>query len=539
MHRAVILGILALTIGAGVAVTVPIVADGDAGTDSILADPPPLGLEHCATDPPPDGADPDEDVLGWYGGYWYSDSLDHVSHEDGITAEELESIVNRSKARWEALRCLPFEDDVPVRVIDRDTYRDNYTGGQRGENATKVHNAQAQALFMVNQSADSVAVEEANRGESVGGFYDTTDNEIVLVSGDDGKIFVDEVVLAHELGHALQDQHFDLVLSGNTTDQRQANLGLIEGEAVFGDTVYRGHCEAGAWAGDCFEPPTQSPRGELASVGLFLISFQPYADGPNFVNERYQAGGWEAVNDLYEAYPTSAKEIMYPERYGEFTPTDPGLEDRSTDQWQRIDLRDGHTGDRLGEPVWFAAFAAPTIESGSSVSPIIPQDDIFNIDPATGELDPLDPYNYRHEITEGWIGDRFKTFAEADAEDPALAFSTKIAFEDSAGAEAFLDGYEHLLSQHGAEEATVNASQDATVYTIDPDDDFGGAYWVEHRDATVHIVHAPDLDSLTAVDTSLTLGEQPSVEDNTLAIVVGIGVVVGIGFLVVMFLRRR
>lgn len=509
MNRVLALAVVVLAVAmvGGVATAAPAASPvADEAGPTVLDDPPDLGLAECAAEPPDDFADPDENVLGWHDGYWYNEPID-VDTDGGLTEEELDAVVARSMARWEALRCLPFQDDVPVEVIDRETFQEEHTGMDVSDDERHFRNAAAKALFMVGQDRDAVEVQEANRGQTVGGFYDTGEKEIVLVSGADGEVHVNEPVLGHELGHALQDQHFGLDdFAGPTTDEHNANLGIIEGDVVFTDTIYEGHCNAGAWEGMCVMPPEEREPPDLESIGLYLISIQPYSDGPNFVSELYDEGGWAAIDAVYDDYPSAAKEVMYPELYPDFEPDHPQVEDTSTDDWQQLEQSDTHTYDHLGEPVWFASLVAPGLEG---ISPDAVIDPVELFDGNLDDLDPLNPYNFSHPSTDGWIGDSFVAYAEAGAEDPDLAYTVDIRFEDADEAAAFYDIWNEQLEFHGAE----SSDHDVATHEIEETDEFDGAYRLDQSDDMVSIVFAPTPDDLGAVDTTLGDAETPADAD--------------------------
>lgn len=511
----VALALVALVVGGVVVTTQASTADHPLQLGSVYTDPPPLGLEECAADPHPDFADPPEDVIGWHDGVWYNEPID-VDQADGLDDAELDLVIARTMARVEALRCLEFTEDVDVSVIDRETFIEERGTREASNDTRRFENAKAKALFLVNESTDVIEVQAENRGSSVLGYYSITDSEIVLVSDADGELVVNEVTLAHELGHALQDQHFGFDEWGrNTTDLRQAELGLVEGDVSFIQHVYQGHCEVGAWAGECLEPPERE-SGDLANIGLYLISFQPYSDGPNFVAHQYEQGGWEAVNALYAEFPDSAKEIVYPERYGSFEASPPALADRSTDDWHHVERSNHPTYDQFGEPVLFVSFIYPGFETEGQQHVIDPRQ-FFNV-LSSGELDPMNPYDYRHEFTEAWAGDRFMAFTRpADGPDGEhdLSYVHRIAFESNDGAGAYLDGYEDLLKFRGASPVDgLTVPGDGLLVSIDGEDDFTGAYWAHRDGSVVTVVHAPSVDELDAVYDDVAI-EEATVETPT------------------------
>lgn len=484
---------------------------GDIERNATATDPPQLGIETCAAEPPPDFSDPEEDVLGWYDGYWYNEPLG-FDQSDGLTDDELDAIVARTKARVEALRCLPFTEPVDVSVIDRETFLDQRGTPDPSRDTRLFENARAQALFLVNDSTDAVQVEADNRGMAVLGYYSLASSEVVLISEADGTLFVNEATLAHELGHALQDQHFGFeVWNRNTTDLRLAELGLIEGDVMFFQRAFEGHCEAGAWEGMCLEPPEREPV-ELANVGLYLLSFQPYSDGPSFIEHHYERGGWDAIDAMYQRFPDSAKEIIYPERYGTFETQPPSLTDRSDTDWRRISPTRHPPYDQLGEPSLFVSLVYPGLESNDERY-VIESDHVFNRGP-DGELDPMNPYNYSHPATDGWVGDRFMAYTEPDDPGDSLAFTQQIAFADADHASQYLHAYQRLLEVHNAEHLQgYTVPEQGAIYRIEDGDDFSGVYWVQQAGDTVTVVHAPTVGELTSVHADV---EYTDVPDTTL-----------------------
>lgn len=490
---------------AGVFVIAVAVDDPAAGRTptSLEGDPPPLGLEACAADPPSDHADPSGDPLGWYDGYWYDEPLD-VDQSDGLDEAELDRVIARTVARWEALRCLNLEGEVPVEVIDRETFREEQ-GGMNVSGETRVfENVAAKALMMVGEDEDAVELQLENRGAAVLGYYDIQAGEIVLVSGDEGELYVDESTLAHELGHAIQARHFGFDGWGeNTTDARQAELGLVEGAASFTQRIYEQHCADGAWDDTCLSPPERS-QPDLAHEGLYLLSIYPYSDGAAFVRDLYADGGWAAVDDAFDAYPDSAKEVTYPEEYPAFEPAPPALPDRSNADWTPV--RSAQTGvtDRFGEPVWFSAFVYPAMQP--EVAPIEGAGlaDLLNSGPDAR----LDPYDYESHLTDGWIGDQFRAYvpANGDPSDPeSLAYTAAISFTDGSHAAEFVDGYRRLVRVYGGEpHPGFNVTGEGGLYRIDAGG-FEGVYRFVRDGATVRLVHAPSVDQLTAVDSRATV----------------------------------
>lgn len=169
--------------------------------------------------------------------------------------------------------------------------------------------------------------------ESIAGFYDPEVEEIYIVNDTGVLGESDYSVFAHEYGHALQDQHFDLSSLGfdeigssyDQLDRLNAARSLIEGDAELlqaqYERAYTGSYEDGRFldvSGLNLGPAVWKPGGIASSMqsppieDVFLF---PYIYGKIFVQDLYDRGGWEAVNDAYADPPLSTEHILHPERY--------------------------------------------------------------------------------------------------------------------------------------------------------------------------------------------------------------------------------
>src|SRR6056297_1284996 len=184
----------------------------------------------CAATPPEDGADPDSDVKGWENGLWYDETID-VNQDDGVQKAERRKIVSRTMARVEAVRCIEFDQRVPVSVLSREEYRQRQASQNASAGLRTFDNAKFEALLLVGEDEDSIAVQNENRGSGVLGFYSPRNDRIVVIAESAEELRIDELTLAHELMHAWQDQQFDLAGSpfdGQLRDQVNARNGVVE-----------------------------------------------------------------------------------------------------------------------------------------------------------------------------------------------------------------------------------------------------------------------------------------------------------------------
>ena len=436
-----------------------------------------------------------EETLGYVEGYWYDDELPVDDRDDAVVEDdELEAVVYRSMARVEQLRDLPFEDDVPVEVVSRAEFQDGddelFT--DLGTTERLQENVHHEALFMVDRETDALDAAGTLFDGAVDGYYHPQTNRVVVVSDSTDEPELDEVILGHELLHALQDQHFDLTsYSGETIDARTAEEGLIEGDAVTVETEYEQRCQV-EWR--CLLPADEADPDLPADFnwGIYFMVFHPYDDGPDYIDHLREQGGWDAVNAAYDDPPASTAEIIRPGEEREPAAID--VPDRSSDDWEPLTVGGEPATETVGEAGMVAMFADGSFEG--TQSSVIEEDEFVDTS-LFGEPE----LQYDHAYTDGWAGDELVTYVHDNAsetDDPTTAaadasYVWETEWESAEDAQEFADGYLELLDIHGSER--VDDRQD----TYEIDDDFPGAYYIETDDRTVTIVNAPSVDALEGV----------------------------------------
>jgi hypothetical protein len=516
--KAVLLAVLVLCSGC---VGVPSIDDVTGGDDGPEVTAPDGDVGADVATAPANLADPDDDPLGWEGGYWYNESV-AVTRSDGLNDSELAAVVNRTMARVESIRGLEFERSVDVQVVSRSEFKRSGSGSESGEPTPpavrRFDNAKFEALFMINESAESIAVQRTNSGVSVGGYYSPAKNSIVIVSESETPT-VDASTLAHELVHALQDQQFDLAdLKGETRREHNAIDGLVEGDANLVQHVYEQRCgtewecgaeggpetgsgdgegagnDSAASNGSANDSGSGSDAGGLAAMGPYLLKYQPYSDGPAFVYGLYRRGGWAAVNSAYANPPASTEQIIHPRKHPGDRPTDPSVADRTSDSWERVEPESRVDYGSVGEAGIAAMFAAPLYEKPGAR--LIDPRRWLNTDEG-GNVSEFDPLNYDLEPSNGYGGDRFVAYVNGDNE---TAYVWKVRFENESEATEFRKAYGEMLDYRNAS-AVDSADGPGEVYRIPEDDPngFADAFRVAQRGDTVTIVNAPTVDELDAV----------------------------------------
>ncbi len=161
--------------------------------------------------------------------------------------------------------------------------------------------------------------------EQIAGLYDPKGREFFIADWTNPAD--QQVIMAHELTHALQDQHFHIEKWEDAVkkddDALLARDAVLEGSATVAmiDYLLRGtgkssreipQLDPSLLLGDVSDSP------ELASAPLVIREEMlfPYFAGSSFVQTVLKAGnGWPDFHKLFENPPASTQQIMHPELY--------------------------------------------------------------------------------------------------------------------------------------------------------------------------------------------------------------------------------
>lgn len=158
-------------------------------------------------------------------------------------------------------------------------------------------------------------------GEQIGAFYDQHTRELFTFSGHPLSNAQNRVIMAHELTHALQDQHFDLTrlpleTKGND-DRALAAAALIEGDATLAMNQYMLGDLSVASIKDSLSGALAADVRQLVAAPRYLREtlLFPYLHGLGFCQTLYEQGGWPALARAYVQPPASTAQILHPDQY--------------------------------------------------------------------------------------------------------------------------------------------------------------------------------------------------------------------------------
>ena len=163
--------------------------------------------------------------------------------------------------------------------------------------------------------------------EQIAGFYDPGAKQLYLA--DWIPAVTQKVVIAHEVVHALQDQHFDLEkyakLPRSQADALIARKSIAEGDGVALMVEYamsQMDPKADPWADDRVVDMVSGMTGqtglkvfENAPLVMKESLLFPYEGGLRFIARLRRTRPWGDVDKLFRDPPVSTEQILHPEKY--------------------------------------------------------------------------------------------------------------------------------------------------------------------------------------------------------------------------------
>lgn len=225
----------------------------------------------------------------------------------------------------EKLRKLEFEHPVPVtflsdKAFDKKVTVDQDKLSKQAKRAYAKSTARLAALALVPHGSNLVEQQNALQSSSVLAFYTPKDKK-VYVRGTAVDTPKAKVTVAHELTHALQDQHFDLTKLEEQATKRHSSdalRSLVEGDAVRVQKLYLDTLPAAEQqdydsqnSSDVKEAQDQSDAADVPE-SLQVLLEAPYAFGDSMLQVVIADGKERALDALYEKPPANDLAYLLP-----------------------------------------------------------------------------------------------------------------------------------------------------------------------------------------------------------------------------------
>jgi len=267
--------------------------------------------------------------------------------------------------------------------------------------------------------------------EQVAGYYDPKAQQFYLA--DWIELDGQKPVMAHELTHALQDQHFNLKRfekwPKGDSDAELAAHALIEGDATLAMTIYmsKNPLVALAFIKSLGGQEIASEQFRRAPRALRESLLFPYEEGSAWATQLYKRGGWEMVSQAFKKLPQSSEQILHADKYFAYEApqklTLPEFKTMLGPAWKRIDY------DVNGE--WGCYLVLDEFLNNQSES---------------------------KQASAGWGGDRFALYETGKPDEYFIAQIT--AWDTPNDAREFFDAYAKRTSKRYPDAKETKATED-------------------------------------------------------------------------------
>ncbi len=189
-----------------------------------------------------------------------------------------------------------------------------------GEAHIKGYVATLARLGMLPKGYDWIASIQELLGEQGAGFYDPRTKKLYLR----GDMPAGEIILAHEVAHAIQDQHYDLVkMQGDYKDNEDRSFAVsavVEGDATLVMVRYMRETlsviKAFKLAGNLLQMMSMDQEKiEQAPLYVREALTGTYLKGLTFITYLSSRGGTHLVNRAFRKPPASSEQILHPVKY--------------------------------------------------------------------------------------------------------------------------------------------------------------------------------------------------------------------------------
>jgi hypothetical protein len=234
--------------------------------------------------------------------------------------------IKQVEGQVQQMRGLEFTEPVPVDAASHDDLVKGLIQSFDSSYPAKMYERRSRAWQTIGVVPPGTSIRrsiERFAGSQVIGYYDPLSGQLVFIGTEDPTP-VQKVTLAHELTHALDDQHFRLdrlnALESECADEAfQAALGAVEGDATYFMVLY-------AQRFLTLDEQLRlglGPAPSTAGIAPFVVELQtwPYTAGLSFIEAMDHRGGTEAIDRAMESFPVSTEQVIHPERYPNDAPT--------------------------------------------------------------------------------------------------------------------------------------------------------------------------------------------------------------------------
>jgi hypothetical protein len=245
-----------------------------------------------------------------------TDATDTTETTAPPAVDDLATVVNDIQTFVEQKRGLPFLRDVEVELVpDAEFEAGLLEDFDEDVPEIEIHGRLLEAIGLVEPGFDIVEAYRTLLGAGVVGFYDTETDDLVVRGGSTTPYV--RTVIAHELTHALDDQHFELHRPDLEDADDESAFGfsaLVEGNARRVEDAYRATFTPDEEAEAAAEELTIGADVDLFAIPVVLFDqlLAPYVLGPDLVDAILAAGDQAQLDAAFGAPPSTSEHLLDP-----------------------------------------------------------------------------------------------------------------------------------------------------------------------------------------------------------------------------------
>lgn len=406
-------------------------------------------------------------------------------------AREIQERIAHFRKAVSEMRGKKFLQDFKFGVKTREELQEYIVGKFKEEKARGEFKKLRKLLITLGLISPELDIEKSllkMLTERIAGFYEPEKDELFLMEGSMGGLMQD-ITIAHEVCHALQDQHYDLDAMTksirNNTDRQLAVFGIVEGEATLAgfeymlkkmnQSVVTEQLDRGKWYRTMSELDLRfSPNSALAKIPKFIreMFIFRYCEGATFVQtvlKKFKS--WKELDRIFDNPPLSTEQVLHPEKY--IGKVDypvrillPKLHKELEGEWEEV------MTDSMGE------FAIRVL------------------------LSEFVSKNSAATAAAGWDGDSF-ALIESKAKGGPTIFVWLSVWDSGKDAKEFTDAYASVL----AKRFSIEARKTDTGYLVEPEKESGKTL-VEFAGTQVLVIQGAPLSLVAKVRTATLSARQ-------------------------------
>ncbi|MFC1601524.1 hypothetical protein ACFL34_04165 [Candidatus Sumerlaeota bacterium] len=341
--------------------------------------------------------------------------------KQAAAATRTAEIVSRLSRQVAELRGLALRKPVEFAYLEKDRLRvvlDEALDKQIPPEKFPDYEFALKYLGLIPKELDLKQLIVSLYAEQVGGLYDDETGKLYVMKQFELDSEVSQIILAHEICHALQDQHYRLLdwpihLTDND-DRATAAAAVVEGDATILMAEWSiKHC---SWRVMLDMPQALflSQQGmDTAPPALIEMLIFPYVSGMNFMQPLSLAGRDDRYEKVFRELPQSTEQILHPAKYfgRADLPTEIALPDFSAKLGPEWSLRTTNVMGELG--VRLALAQSPAGRTPSKIPAI--------------------------QAAAGWDGDRYWVYRTTDRAQWLFAWAS--VWDTARDAEEFATAY--------------------------------------------------------------------------------------------------